>query len=721
MFTLLERKSAGGKIGEQSGSAPQSRAGPVKNKMDPLPITVVIADDDPAFRRLLGRHLERLPHVQLIGEGVNGSEALDMVVTRRPRLLFIDIDMPGASGLEIASLVHEHHPGTAVIVVTLSDSEEVQAACLAQGVDGFMSKRRIQVELPITVDEVLGRSAARVPQGLAAPGLPLDRNRRADAGSSGEMKTQVLAGGQNLPGTFTSQPPVRLPDQETLRLVVHDHLVSIVESSRDSILSIDLGGTITSWNKGAQRLLGYAPVEVIGRSTKMLLPPERQDEESIILSRLKSGQNVESFETVRMAKDGRRVAVSVTMSPLKDGDGRIIGASKIFRDITERKALEEQLRQAQKMEAVAQLAAGVAHDFNNVLVAILMNLGLLQNNPSINEDTKESLREVEKHTVRATNLTRQLLLFSRQQAARIGPMEMNSLITDLLKMLRRLLGENIEISFEGASEGCWIKADAGMMEQIVMNLCINARDAMSQGGRLAIVTKTVEIPDAAAKLNPDARGGRFVCLTITDTGCGMDEKVLPRIFEPFYTTKEVGKGTGLGLATVYGIARQHEGWVEVQSELGKGSAFHVYIPAATPIGAFEIPDQDDAVKGGAETILLVEDELFVRRTIALSLRRLGYAVFEAGNAPEALNVWKEHKEKVSLLFTDTLMPGNMTGIDLATQLRNEKETLKIISSSGYRVDKPEINPAKGPPIVYLPKPYAPITLARTVRDCLDKG
>ena len=541
------------------------------------------------------------------------------------------------------------------------------------------------------------------------------------------MQTQVLAVGRNYPdlaamplGAGPPQPAVNLPSAEALRLIVHDHLVSIVESSQDSILSIDLGGTITSWNKGAQRLLGYTPMEVIGRSTKLLLPPERQDEEALILARLKTGQRVEPFETIRMSKDGRRVAVSVTMSPLKDGDGQIIGASKIFRDITERKQLEEQLRQAQKMEAVAQLAAGVAHDFNNVLVAILMNLGLLQTNPQLNEETKESLREVEKHTVRATNLTRQLLVFSRQQAARIGPMELNSLIHDLIKMLRRLLGENVEIAFEGCSEASWVNADAGMMEQIVMNLCINARDAMSQGGLLTISTATLDIQPEAIKLRANARPGRFVCLTISDTGCGIDEAVLPRIFEPFFTTKEVGKGTGLGLATVYGIAKQHGGWVDVESTLGKGSVFKVYIPAGIPVGAFEIPEQEDEIKGGAETILLVEDEVFVRRTVALSLRKLGYGVLEAGNGAEALKVWEDHREKISLLFTDTLMPGNLTGLDLAVRLRKEKEALKIISSSGYRIEESEGPPPSGQPIVYLPKPYAPVTLARTVRDCLDK-
>jgi len=256
-----------------------------------------------------------------------------------------------------------------------------------------------------------------------------------------------------------------------------------------------------------------------------------------------------------------------------------------------------------------------------------------------------------------------------------------------------------------------------MLEQVVMNLCINSRDAMPNGGALALGTTLVKLEDASVRLHPDARPGSFVCLSVTDGGCGMDDTVMEKIFDPFFTTKEAGKGTGLGLATVYGIVKQHQGWIEVESAVGQGSSFRVYLPATSPLGAFGIPGDDEEIKGGSETILLVEDELFLRRLTALCLRKLGYAVLEADNGVEALKVWEEHRQKIALLFTDMVMPGNMTGLDLAMRLRKEKETLKIISSSGYNTDM------EGPPltgITYLPKPYAPAVLARVVRCCLDK-
>ena len=318
--------------------------------------------------------------------------------------------------------------------------------------------------------------------------------------------------------------------------------------------------------------------------------------------------------------------------PVRGPDGQVLRFVGVARDVTESRRLEEQLRQAQKMEAIGELAGGVAHDFNNILTATLMHLGLLQDSPQLTLGIKETLKEVECETMRAVGLTRQLLLFSRRQVARFQPLDLNLLIQQLLKMLRRLLGENIEVDFQGSPAAVWVKADAGMIEQVVMNLCINGRDAMPKGGRLTLRTKAVELTRESAGLNPNARAGRFVCVSVADNGCGMDELVLKRIFEPFFTTKEAGKGTGLGLATVYGIVKQHEGWVEVESELGQGSLFRVYLPeepAPQPLS----PDspRPGAIQGGSETILLVEDELPVRRTIALALRLLGYAILEAAS------------------------------------------------------------------------------------------
>jgi CheY-like chemotaxis protein len=368
------------------------------------------------------------------------------------------------------------------------------------------------------------------------------------------------------------------------------------------------------------------------------------------------------------------------------------------------------------------LAGGVAHDFNNILAATLMHLGLLQETPELTNEMKESLREVEKETVRAANLTRQLLLFSRRQVARIQPLDMNVMIHDLLKMLRRLLGGNIEVSFQGPPDTIWVSADSGMMEQVVMNLCINARDAMSDGGRLRLATTMVETQSQLAKLNPDARPGSFVCLSVADTGCGMDETVLQKIFEPFFTTKGVGKGTGLGLATVYGIVKQHEGWVEVESKVGQGSSFRIYLPAgAKPLSAPASPSAAEEKTGGSETILLVEDETALRRLVAVWLRKLGYTILEAGTASEALKVWEQNQQRIALLMTDMVMPGSMTGMELAVQLKKERDSLKVIISSGYSADLTRVPSAADQGITFLPKPYKVVALEKIVRLCLDKS
>jgi two-component system, cell cycle sensor histidine kinase and response regulator CckA len=382
---------------------------------------------------------------------------------------------------------------------------------------------------------------------------------------------------------------------------------------------------------------------------------------------------------------------------------------------------EEPSRQAEKMEAVGHLAGGIAHDFNNTLLTILMSLGRLRESPFLSMDTKESLMEIESATARAINLTQQLMSYSRQQPARIEPVDMNRLVGNLLIMLRRLLGENIDIVFQCSSEAVFVSADAGMLEQVVMNLCINARDAMAMGGRLTLAIMRVQIGAQAETPNQDARSGCFICLTVTDTGCGMDTAILRRVFEPFFTTKDMGKGTGLGLATVYRIVKQHQGWIKVDSAPGQGSSFRVYLPQSTPAGEPALTSQDEEVRGGSEAILLVEDDPFVRRLVATRLRDLGYTVLEAADGLEALKIWEEHRQRIALLFTDMMMPGRLTGLDLALQLKEEQPSLKVISSSGYSgalVDSPLTT---GRDFVYLPKPYEPADLAITVRRCLDKA
>jgi two-component system cell cycle sensor histidine kinase/response regulator CckA len=288
-----------------------------------------------------------------------------------------------------------------------------------------------------------------------------------------------------------------------------------------------------------------------------------------------------------------------------------------------------------------------------------------------------------------------------------------------LSMLRRLLGENIDVVFACAPDSIWINADAGMIEQVVMNLCINARDAMVMGGRLTLAATIADFKTQSENLNPDAREGRFVCLSVSDTGSGMEENVTQKVFEPFFTTKEVGKGTGLGLATVYGIVKHHQGWVEVESAVGHGSSFRVYLPLISSKVALTISSPNEEIRGGSEVILLVEDDLSVRRMVATRLRQLGYMVLEAGNGMEALKIWAVHHQKIDLLFTDMMMPGKLTGLDLALQFKKEQPSLKVISSSGYSATLAESPLTAGQGIIYLPKPYESAALALTVWRCLN--
>ena len=403
-----------------------------------------------------------------------------------------------------------------------------------------------------------------------------------------------------------------------------------------------------------------------------------------------------------------------------DPAGKPVRMAGVIQDITAQRLLEEQLRQAQKMEAIGQLAGGVAHDFNNILAATMMNLALMQEKPNLDPETQETLKDLETETKRAASLTRQLLMFSRRSVLEIQVLDLNEVVANLLKMLGRLLGEHITLVFDRNHTLPPVEADAGMLGQVLMNLAVNARDAMPQGGRITLATEAVEITPERAAANADRRPGWFACLSVSDTGCGMDAATVKRVFEPFFTTKDVGKGTGLGLATVHGIVAQHQGWVEVESELGRGATFRVFLPTtAKAIAATEESGPEVAPKG-QETLLVVEDEPSLRKMLVRILRTLGYHVFEASNGQEAMTCWRDHGKKIDLLITDMVMPEGMTGLELAERVRVEKPDLKIIISSGYNPDMTHQAKMGAAGIVYLPKPYQVSSLGKTVRECLDR-
>jgi two-component system, cell cycle sensor histidine kinase and response regulator CckA len=418
------------------------------------------------------------------------------------------------------------------------------------------------------------------------------------------------------------------------------------------------------------------------------------------------------------AADGRHIEVEFVGSIFEVDHGKAVQCH--VRDITERRELEARLLEAEKMEAVGQLAGGAAHGYNNILTATLIELGMLLNDPTLPEGVRNLLRQLESDANRAADLTRQLLTFGRRQVINRAPLDLNELLARQVQTLQHLMGEHIVAEFAGGTEPLWIEADSRMIEQAVTNLGLNARDAMMpMGGRLTVGTALVEFDEAAAAGNPEARPGRFICISIADTGRGMDPQTLRHSFEPFFTTKEAGKGIGLGLSVVYGIAKQHEGWVEAASEMGRGSTFRVYLPAVAK--AFAPPPEDvtPEISLGEETILVVEDEATVRDMVTMGLQLSGFRVLSAGSGEEAVKVWNEHAAEIDLLFTDMRMSG-MTGMQLYEQLKREKNTLRVIISSGY---SEEILKAEGHPdasVTFLPKPYGIKALGATVRQCLDR-
>jgi PAS domain S-box-containing protein len=511
--------------------------------------------------------------------------------------------------------------------------------------------------------------------------------------------------------TVTDITQRKTAEQQSRQLAV------IVECSEEAIVASTLQGVITSWNRGAETIFGHAAAETVGQSIRLMYPPELAHEATEVLARIAAGESLEHSQTERIRKDGRRIRISATISPLRDAHGNILGAATIARDTTRQQMLEEQLRQSQKMEAIGQLAGGMAHDFNNILAVIQMQIELSREEGHFSP----SLEVVQNAARRGANLTRQLLLFSRRQPLQPRDLDLCESIAGMAKMFQRILGEDIQIRLQYAPEPLLIHADASMVDQVLMNLTLNSRDAMPSGGELVIEAAAVEMDAADMPPSAQARPGGYVCLRVSDTGCGIHPEILPRIFEPFFTTKEVGKGTGLGLATVFSIVQQHQGWIQVNSQPGQGTTFQIFLPRlprrSTPVPA-PVPEPA-AMVGGTETILLVEDDEDLRHSLHQCLSQLGYHLLEAATGPEALRLWQQHRHLIRLLITDLIMPGGLTGKELGEQLRQENPQLKVIHISGYSADSLHQNLPPG--IAFLAKPFAAHALARAVRGCLDSG
>jgi len=470
-------------------------------------------------------------------------------------------------------------------------------------------------------------------------------------------------------------------------------------------------------NEAFLTVTGYRRLEIISRTPNEVgLCP---DPETPVLLRLKLNEerSVRNFDCQLRTRLGAVRDCVVSSEAFELGDEMV--ALVAIQDVSEQRKLEKQLRHSQKLEAVGQFAAGVAHDFNNMLTVIQGHASIHLNANNVTKDVADSLNQVALAAERAAALTRQLLTFSRKQIVQPRVLDLNVIVTNLQDMLARLIGEHIDLRCDCAPTLPPIHADESNMEQVVVNLVVNARDAMPQGGHLQIRTEAVEVDKAHVARHSQARAGRYVRLSLTDTGCGMDADTLSHIFEPFFTTKEVGKGTGLGLATVYGIVSQQGGWIEVTSEVGQGTDVKIYLPVNEAPTAPSPSATDAELRGGDETILVVEDEPAVREIITQVLRGHGYKVLEAADGPEAITMWADRGPEVDLLVTDIVMPNGLKGNVLADRLRQNKSDLKVIFSSGYSSDFATESAPLDARFSFLEKPYKPEVLVRAVRDCLD--
>jgi len=677
-------KNTGPRVRTSASSSADGEAKTPARAVATRPLRVLLVEDSADDAWLLQRTLERggfRPHVLRVqdDEGVRAAlraGAWDLVI--------VDHAMPTCTGLEIVDVVRTHDLDLPCLLVSGSVSDEIAIEAMRAGANDYLLKQNLTRLVPVVERELREAMGRR-------------QRRRTE---------QALAA-----------------SEERLRL--------ILEQSPDAVASFDVHGRVSEWNAQAAVLFGISRGDALGRAfQELVLTPEWHAPFEAALTERFHGPRL-AFGLRRHCdvegrhRDGRTLPLDAMVIPVPSSTG--LSFCVFLRDLSDRRAadaaranLELQLRQSQKMEAVGKLAGGIAHDFNNLLTVIQGQALLLESGLLPAEDHPASVAAIIQAAEKAAELTRQLLTFSRRRMVRLTPVDLNAVVQDLGKLLRRMIGADVELRTHLAPGAVAIEADTSMIEQVLMNLAVNARDAMPGGGSLVVSTAIVQALPPQPAIVAGCGSGPFARLTVRDTGTGISAELLPHIFEPFFTTKDTTRSSGLGLATVFGIVEQHRGWVDVESRVGTGTTFHVYLPC---VAEAELPATDVVrqvvLPRGHECVLVVEDEQAVREMVRDVLVRQGFDVLDAASGHAALEVWAQHAERIDLVLTDITMPGGMSGLELVKRLRQQRPDLRALFTSGCRSDASADAAALDEGVNFLAKPYRPAVLLRLVREQLD--
>ena len=637
------------------------------------PIPVLIVDDDKHLLRTLADIL-RLNGYEPVTAS-DGRDALRAAHERPIALAVVDLQLPDMDGLELVHRLHEVSEQMQVVILTGNATVESAVAALRERSVDYLVK-------PIAPQELL--------------------RTVANAGERWHRRLAQEELGRALEAVRLSEERYR----------------TIVETAREGVCLVDASGTVTYANERLGQMLGCAPEGLVGRPVLTFVAPEDHAGANRLLEQPNLKGDDEEFRLLR--QDGNALWAWISSSPTHDEAGRPAGALAMITDITERRQLEERVRRVQKLDAVGRLASGIAHDFNNILTVILAEAEFALETPGLDATVAQSLADIRKAATSAAGLTRQLLTFSRANPVQAAVFNLNDLVKDIDGMLRRLIGANVELVYKPYPDLLAIKADRGQLEQVVTNLVVNARDAMPGGGNITLATGNLALDDVASRGQPGLAPGEYVVLTVSDTGTGMSEETKSHLFEPFFTTKAAGKGTGLGLATSYGIVKRAGGHIAVYSEVGRGATFHVFIPAFGVSRDAEAAGVNPQLPRGDEWILLVEDRAEVRAVGARMLRTAGYQVLEAADADEALRVLGAGGSNIRVLVTDVVLPGT-GGELLAATVKRLVPGIVVIFASGYPEEAAFPAHHRPPADAFIQKPLTAAMLLPLVRRILDES